>query len=155
MSCLLNFLPKHLLLGSGSSGLQFLFADAVLLESSHEGGLVGRGLESSMTQFGAGVDELEVDGLKSGALGVHQQRLSQGDDALLGTNAAALDHQEVVVDLSVEGEATHWGDRLVGDVVLGGGAVLDDLREKIERLVILLNRQTMITSESFISPIIW
>lgn len=130
MSCLLNFLPKHLLLGSGSSGLQLLFAEAVLLESSHEGGLVGRGLESSVTQLGAGVDELEVDGLKSGALGVHQQRLSQGDDALLGTDAAALDHQEVVVDLSVEGEASHWSDRLVGDVVLGGGAVLDDLRRK-------------------------
>jgi len=127
MSCLLSFLPERLLLGSGGSSLQFLFANAILLEGSHEGRLVSRGLEASMTHFGAGIDELEVDGLKGRALGVHQQGLSQGDDAFLGSNAAALDHQEVVIDLSVEWEATHWGDRLVSDIVLGGGAVLDDL----------------------------
>lgn len=81
-----------------------------------------------MSQLGAGVDELQVDGLESRSLGVHQQGLSQGDDALLGTNAAALDHQEVVVDFSIEREAAHGRDRLVRDVVLGRGVVLDDLR---------------------------
>lgn len=115
-----------LLLSSSSRG-QFLFAKAILLEGSHEGALVGRCLEATVSKFRAGVDELEVDGFEGRALGVHQERLSQGDDALLGSDAAALDHQEVIVDLSVVGEATHWGDRLVGDVVLGGGVVLDDL----------------------------
>jgi len=80
-----------------------------------------------MAQFRAGIDELKVDGLKSRALGVHQERLSQGDDALLGADAAALDHQEVVVDLTVVRETTHWSDCLIGDVVLGRGVVLHNL----------------------------
>lgn len=80
-----------------------------------------------MSHLRRGVDELEVDLFQRGALGVHQQRLAQGDDTALGTDAAALDHQEVLVDLTVEGETSHRGDRLVRQIVLGGGAVLDDL----------------------------
>merc|ERR1719474_2315708 len=38
---------------------------AVLLEGTHEGGLVLGGLEPSVAELGAGVDELEVDLLKS------------------------------------------------------------------------------------------
>jgi hypothetical protein len=87
-----------------------------------------------MTHLRAGIDELEVDGLECRALGVHQERLSQGDDALLGSNAAALDHQEVVVDLAVEWESTHWRDVLVGDIVLGGSVVLDDLLVNVKEL---------------------
>lgn len=60
---------------------------------------------------------------------MHQQRLSQSDDTLLSSDATSLDHEEVVVDLSVEGETSHRGDRLVGDVVFSGSAVLDDLRK--------------------------
>lgn len=56
-----------------------------------------------------------------------QQRLSQCDDALLGTDAAAFKHDKVVADLTIEWEATHWCDGLLGDVVLGRGVVLDDL----------------------------
>ena len=33
----------------------------VLLEGSHEGGLVGRGLEASVAKLGGGVDELKRD----------------------------------------------------------------------------------------------
>lgn len=80
-----------------------------------------------MSEFRAGVDELKVDDFKGRTLGVNQERLSQGDDALLGSNAAALNHEEVIVDLSVVREATHWGDRLVSDVVFGGSVVLDNL----------------------------
>lgn len=80
-----------------------------------------------MSHLGRGVDELELDLLESGALGVLQQRLAQGDDALLGADAAALDHDEVVVHLTVVGEATHGGDALVSQIVLSGGVVLDDL----------------------------
>lgn len=128
-------LRQSLLLGSGSS-LQLLFADAILLEGAHESALVARRLEATMSKLRAGVDELEVDGFEGRALGVHQERLSQGDDALLGSDAAALDHQEVVVDLSVVGEAAHWSDGLVGDVVLGRGVVLDDLLvEMVGKLV--------------------
>ena len=63
---------------------------AVLLEGTHEGGLVLGGLEPSVSKLGAGVDELEVDLLQSPLLGVGEQRLPQGEGALLGPNAASL-----------------------------------------------------------------
>merc|ERR1719370_880730 len=85
---------------------------AVLLEGTHEGGLVLGGLEPSVAELGAGVDELEVD-------------LLQGP--LLGPNAASLDHDEVLLDLSIMGESTHGVDRLVSNVILSGSVVLDQL----------------------------
>ena len=38
-----------------------------------------------------------------------------------------LDHQEILLDLSVVGEASHGVNGLVRQVVLGGGVVLDKL----------------------------
>ena len=64
---------------------------AVLLEGAHEGSLVLGGLEPSVAELGAGVDELEVDLLKSPLLGVGEERLPQGKSSLLGANAATLD----------------------------------------------------------------
>lgn len=81
-----------------------------------------------MSQFGAGIDELEVDSFQSGALGVHQHGFTQSDNALLGSNAASLDHDEIIVDLAVEWISSHWGDGLIGDIVLGGSIVLDELQ---------------------------
>ena len=63
---------------------------AVLLEGTHEGGLVLGGLEPSVAELGAGVDELEVDLLKSPLLGVGEEGFPQGKSALLGPNAATL-----------------------------------------------------------------
>lgn len=83
-----------------------------------------------MSHLGRRVDELQIDALERRPLAVRQQGLAQSDDALLRSNAAALDHQEIVVDLSVMRETAHGGNRLVGDVVLGRGRVLDDLRMK-------------------------
>merc|ERR1719341_1210193 len=100
---------------------------AILLEGTHEGSLVLGGLEPSMAELGAGVDELEVDLLQSPLLGVGEQRLPQGEGALLGPNATTLDHDEVLLDLSIVGESTHGVDRLVGNVILGGSVVLDQL----------------------------
>merc|ERR1719234_3026700 len=89
---------------------------AVLLEGTHEGGLVLGSLEPSVTELGARVDELQVDLLKSPLLGVRQERLPQGEGALLGTNAASLEHDEVLLDLSIVGESTHGVDGLVSNV---------------------------------------
>merc|ERR1719323_1140450 len=100
---------------------------AVLLEGTHEGGLVLGGLEPSVAELGAGVDELEVDLLKSSLLGVREEGFPQGEGPLLRSNAAALDHDEVLLDLSVVREATHWVNGLVSNVILGGGVVLDEL----------------------------
>jgi hypothetical protein len=99
----------------------------VLLERSHERVLVLGGLEATVTELGAGVDELQLDVLQSLTLGVDQQRLSEGENPLLGSNAASLDHDEILLDLSVVREASHGVDGLVGQIVIGGGVVLDQL----------------------------
>ena len=74
---------------------------AVLLEGTHEGGLVLGGLEPSVAELGAGVDELEVDLLKSPFLGVGEERLPQGEGPLLGSNAAALHSRKLAKFLKV------------------------------------------------------
>lgn len=102
----------------GDLGLQ------VLLEGSHEGALLGGGLEATVTELAGGVDELEVDLLQAGTAGVGDQGLAEGDDAFLDTNAASLDHDEVVLDNTVVGEATHGGDGLGGQVELSAGTLL-------------------------------
>jgi hypothetical protein len=111
-----------------------------------------------MSKLRAGVDKLEVDDFECRALGVHQKRLSQGDDALLGSNAAALDHEEVIVDFSVMRETAHWGDRLVGDVVLGGCVVLDNLNRGVIKQKLIgssLKIEGNLYENNEISPIIW
>ena len=50
-----------------------------------------------------------------------EHRLAESDDALLDTGDGTLEHNEVVVDLSVADEATHGGDGLLGDIELGRG----------------------------------
>ena len=52
-----------------------LLTNAVLLERSHEVLLLGDGLESTVTEFGAGIDEFEVDLLERPSLGLNKQRL--------------------------------------------------------------------------------
>ena len=81
-----------------------------------------------MTELGAGIDELEADLLQGPLLGVGEEGLSRGEDTLL---AASLQQDEVLLDFSVVGEATHWGDGLVSEVVLGGGVVLHQLKRGI------------------------
>ena len=78
-----------------------------------------------MTQLGRGINELDVDGLElsSGGPGVHA--LSEDEGSLLGSDAGALDHDVVVLDDSVMGEASERGDVLLGEIVVGGGVVLD------------------------------
>ena len=49
---------------------------------------------------------------------MHHERLAQGDHTLLGTGDGALEHQVVVLDDTVVGEATHGRDRLLGDIRL-------------------------------------
>jgi len=53
--------------------------------------------------------------------------LSQSDNPLLGSNTTALDHDKVIVDLSVMGEASHRSDGLLCWIKLGGSIVFDQL----------------------------
>jgi len=80
-----------------------------------------------MAKLGAGVDELEGDLLGEPLLGQCLQGLPEGKNSLLVPNAGALQHEEVLLDLSVVREATHGSDGLVSKVVIGCGVVLDEL----------------------------
>lgn len=89
-----------------------------------------------MTELGGGIDPLKVDllGSPAGSLGV--EGLAESHDTLLDTGDGTLDHDEVVLDLSVVDEATHGGDLLLGDVELGGGVTLVGALANTEDLVV-------------------
>lgn len=75
-------------------------------KTHHEGLLLVHGLETSVTEFGRGVDELQVDPLQSATARLHQQGLAQGQHPLLGSNDTPLQHQEVVGHLAIVDETT-------------------------------------------------
>jgi hypothetical protein len=109
-----------------------------------------------VTELGGGIDPLELDllGGPAGSLGV--QSLAQSHNTLLDTGNGALDHNEVVLDLTVVDETTHAketlefanthgekisrrnirGDLLLGDVELGGGVTLISTLSNAENLVV-------------------
>jgi len=78
-----------------------------------------------VTELGGGVDPFQVDLLESSTLGVGDERFAEGEDPLLGSDAAALEHHKVVLDFAVVGEATHWSDGFIGEISLSGSVVLD------------------------------
>lgn len=88
----------------------------LLGDASEELGLLLLGLEASVSHLGRGIDELQVDLLERGTLDLREQSLTQGDDALLGSHDAALDHEPVLVDLTVVRESTERGDVLLGNI---------------------------------------
>ena len=53
--------------------------------------------------------------------------LPEADYPLLGSSTTALDHDIVLVDLTIVREATHWRDGLLGEVILSGCIILDNL----------------------------
>lgn len=103
---------------------QHCWIPRLVLDGSVELGLLGRGLESSVTELGGGIDEGELDLLQSNSLGVDQEGLAESDDSLLGSSDATLEHDPVVGDLSVVREASHGGDALLSEIELSGSGVL-------------------------------
>jgi hypothetical protein len=102
-------------------------SELFLLEWSHELSLLLDGLESTVTELGGGIDALEVDLLQVLSLVVNQEWLSEEDWSLSHAHAGSLDHDEVVLDVTVVWEATNWVDALLGQVGLGGTVVHVDL----------------------------
>jgi len=73
-----------------------------------------------VTVLGRRVDELDVDRLEVRAAGRGHKGLAQRDGALLAACNASLEQQPVLIDHTVVREAAHWGDALLGQVVLSG-----------------------------------
>ncbi len=87
--------------------------------------LLFEGLEATVAHFGGCIDELDVDGSELLLVGRREDGFSHCDDLLFGANDATLDHEEVLVDLTVVREASERGDVLLDEISLGGGIVLD------------------------------
>lgn len=66
------------------------------------------------------------------------ERLTEGDDTLLGTRDRALEHQEVVLHNTVVREATHRRDGLRCDVRLGGSVARISARADAVNLLVEL-----------------
>lgn len=73
-----------------------------------------------MAELGGGVNELELHLLQIPTRGVDHEGFAEGDNTLLGSGDGALDDEEVILDDTVVGEATHGGNDLLGDIRLGG-----------------------------------
>ena len=73
--------------------------------------------------------------------------LSQSEHTLLRSNAATLDHDEVLLDQTVVREATHGVDGLVSQIVIGGSVVLHKL--KCRRNIVIFTEHAKMESKTF------
>jgi len=88
------------------------------LGDAHELVLVLGGLEAAVTHLGGSVDELEVDLLEGSVVGGRNDGLAEGEETTTSTDAAALDHDKVLVNNTVVRETTHGSDGLGGKIKL-------------------------------------
>lgn len=92
-----------------------------------------------MTHLGGSIDEFNVNLFQGSSGDLGDERLSQHDDSLLGTDDASLDHDEIVSDHTVVGETSHGSDVLFSQIGVGGGVVLDSgaggLSDSVDLLV--------------------
>merc|ERR1719430_1243065 len=65
--------------------------------------------------------------LQSSLLGVGKETLPESKNPLLRSNTASLQHDEVLLHLSIVREATHGCDGFISKVVVCGGVILDEL----------------------------
>lgn len=94
------------------------------------------GLEAAMTHLGRGVNELELDLLSCQLACLGQQGAAQGENTLASTGNTTLDHQIIILELSIVGEPSHGVDALLGGVEVGCGAIV--LGTRLAQLVDLL-----------------
>jgi len=76
-----------------------------------------------VTELGGGIDGFEVDLLQIFSFVVGQQRFPQNDRSLSDSHARSLDHDEIVLNLTVMREASDWIDGFLGQISLGGTVV--------------------------------
>jgi hypothetical protein len=87
--------------------------------------LLGSGLEATVTDLGGGINKLKINLLGLPGLGGGEDRLSDNERSLAGSLDATLEKEEVVIDLTVVGEATERSDVLLNGVVVASGVVLN------------------------------
>jgi hypothetical protein len=93
-------------------------------KSSEELVLLFQGLESAVTIFGGGVDELDVEWLQVGSLGRSDDTLAESDSSLTSTTNSSFDHQPILIDFTIVRESTNRGDRFLSKIHLSGAALV-------------------------------
>lgn len=83
-----------------------LSGSKILLESTLVLLLFCGRLEGAVSELGRSVDPLEVDLLQGTTRGVGEHGLAESHDTLLNTRNRALNHDEVIVDLTIADEST-------------------------------------------------
>merc|ERR1719309_191143 len=104
-----------------------LFQQELFLQRPHEVALLLGCLETAMSPFTGGVDELQGDLLTQTATEAGHQRLSQSDDSLTRPDNASSDHHKVIADITIVGESSNRSDSLLCRIKLSSSIVLDDL----------------------------
>jgi len=97
------------------------------LHDPHELALLGRGLETTMTKLGTGIDELERslgNLLERRAALLWYKAAAESEHSLLWSDDASLHHEEIVLDDTIVWETAHRCDALLGEIKLGGGVLL-------------------------------
>jgi hypothetical protein len=91
-------------------------SELFLLEWSHKLSFFLDGLESTVTEFGGGIDGFQVDLFQIFSFVMGQQWFSENDWSLSDTHAGSLDHDKVVLDFTVVWEASDWIDRFFSQI---------------------------------------
>ena len=76
-----------------------------------------------MTVFGGSINELDVQRLEVRSLGGGHDGFTESNGSLAGAADTSLDHEPVLVDLTIMRESTHGGDRFLSQVSLSGAVV--------------------------------
>lgn len=92
-------------------------------EGSENAVLLLGSLETAVSVLGGSVDELQSDLLGLPGAGGGEDRLADDDGSFAGSHDTTLEKQEVLVDLTVVGEATKRSNVLVDGISLSGGVV--------------------------------
>jgi len=102
-------------------------SELFLLEWSHKLSFFLDGLESTVTEFGGGIDGFQIDLFQIFSFVVGQQWFSENDWSFSDTHAGSLDHDKVVLDFTVVWEASDWIDGFFSQIGFGGTVVHVDL----------------------------
>lgn len=94
---------------------------------------------STHTKLRRCIDELELHFLEVPSRSVNHERLADGDNTLLGTRNGTLQHEVVVFDDAVVGEATHRRNRLLRNIVLSRSVTLIFTRTDAVDLLVKLS----------------
>merc|ERR1711959_252971 len=101
-----------------------------------------------MAELGRRVDELEGDLLLGVPAGLVHQSFTHGDQAAPHTRACTLDHDVVLVHLTIVRESTKWRNALDREVKLCGGMVLHAITDLVHLLVELCTMMVTILTRT-------